>query len=285
MLPTDVAWFSHDRFKPERGEHDRDLSENITRAFDVLRTFGPGQAALSHAQLGRLTGLPKATISRLTYTLTRLGYLEYAPATRRYRLAPGILAVGYPLLANIKLRQAARPLMKDLSEFARGTVAMATRWRSSMIYLDVHIGHRAAAFQPEIGATVPILGSAIGRGWLVGQPRPEQDEVVNLVTVAEGADRADSVARLKRARQEYLKKGFVVAKGEYQAGVHAVAVPLKPSADDYRFVFSCGVPAAILKGDALEQSIGPRLVEMVRELENEIAQHRTTSVPPLSRSG
>jgi len=49
--------------------------------------------------------------------------------------------------------------------------------------------------------------------------------------------------------------------------VHAVAVPMRPSADGEILVFNCGVPSYLLKDGQLERDVGPRLLSMVRSIE------------------
>jgi len=262
----DNSWFSDDRFQTGPEESDRELSENITRAFEVLRAFDAAHPVLAHSELMRRTNLPKATVSRLTYTLTRLGYLEQVPETRRYRLGLGVLATSYPLMANLKLRHLVRPWLSELSESTGGTVSVATRWRTFMMYLEVHIGHRAAAVQPEAGATVPILETAIGRGWMMGQTEASQAEVLNLLKV-NGALSDSGLERLDRARTEFRERRFVMARGEYQAGIHAVAAPLTIPVEGYSLVFGCGIPIGLLAKRSLESDLGPRLVELVRGVE------------------
>jgi len=44
--------------------------------------------------------LPKSTVSRLTYTLTKLGYLDYVEHRSKYRLGSASLALGSAMLAE-----------------------------------------------------------------------------------------------------------------------------------------------------------------------------------------
>ncbi|HMN78723.1 MAG TPA: IclR family transcriptional regulator [Burkholderiaceae bacterium] len=263
------SWFSDDRIQSEHEAADRDVSESITRAFDVLRAFDAAHPVLAHSELMRRTALPKATVSRLTHTLTRLGYLEYLPDTRRYRLGLGMLAASYPLTANLKLRHFIRPWLKELSEATGGTVSIATRWRTFMMYLEVHIGHRAASVQPEVGATVPILETAIGRGWMVGQSEARQTEVLNLLKV-NGSLTDPGLQRLERAGVEFRERGFVIARGEYQKGIHAVSAPLGVPVEGHSLVFGCGMPVGVLGKRTLEADVGPLLRDLVSRVKEEL---------------
>ena len=62
--------------------------------------YRPDSIELSNQLLARRSGLPRPTVSRLTYTLTLLGYLSRDTALQKYRLGPGVLSLGHPLLGD-----------------------------------------------------------------------------------------------------------------------------------------------------------------------------------------
>src|SRR5262245_36166824 len=69
---------------PRTPKEDRQFVTALARGLEVLRAFGPGEA-LANSEIAARTTLPRPTVSRLTYTLTKLGYLIQDPATERYR--------------------------------------------------------------------------------------------------------------------------------------------------------------------------------------------------------
>ncbi|MCO3057777.1 IclR family transcriptional regulator, partial [Pseudomonas aeruginosa] len=58
---------------------DRQFVTALARGLELLRCFTPRESLLGNQELARKTGLPKPTVSRLTHTLTRLGYLRHLP--------------------------------------------------------------------------------------------------------------------------------------------------------------------------------------------------------------
>ena len=54
---------------------DRRFATTLSRGLSVLRAFRPSDDGLGNAEIAARTGLPKSTVSRLTYTLQALGYL------------------------------------------------------------------------------------------------------------------------------------------------------------------------------------------------------------------
>src|SRR2546423_2338793 len=77
---------------------DRSFVVALSRGLDVLRAFHPNDGLLGNQEIAARTNLPKPTISRLTYTLTKLGYLTPVPRFEKYQLAPQPWRWGMPPL-------------------------------------------------------------------------------------------------------------------------------------------------------------------------------------------
>src|SRR5882762_9200489 len=86
---------------------DRQFVTALARGLEVLRAFEPQDGPLGNQELAERTRLPKPTVSRITHTLTRLGYLEYVPRLSKYRIGIGVLALGHACIGGAALRTAA----------------------------------------------------------------------------------------------------------------------------------------------------------------------------------
>ena len=89
-----------DVLEEEQGT-DRKFVSALARGLEVLRCFRPGEASLSNNDISERTGLPKPTVTRLTHTLRKLGYLVYSEKTGNYQLGSGVLSLGYGVLSGI----------------------------------------------------------------------------------------------------------------------------------------------------------------------------------------
>ena len=72
--------------------------------------------SLSQQDLSQLTGLPKGSITRLTYTLVKLGYLKQSTNSSKYQLSTGVLSFGYTMMTNISINNLATPYMEELAD-------------------------------------------------------------------------------------------------------------------------------------------------------------------------
>ena len=253
---------------PPRPHHpDPAFATTLAHGLALLQCFRVGEPVMSNKQLVARTGLSKATISRLTYTLAARGLLVYDTELRRYRLGSTALSLGYPLLASLKVRQLARPLMKQLADEVGGSVSLGLRDRLQMVYVETSRGHDAIAFRPDIGASLPMLPTAIGRAWLCQAPPGEREPVLAALRASDAGQWHAHAAALEAAAHDFATLGFCLSRGEWQRDVHAVAVPMRAEIDGEILVFNCGAPSARMTPRKLEREMGPRLLRMVRRVE------------------
>ena len=253
-------------------EGDRQFATTLARGLEVLRCFTPLEPMLGNKEISVRTGLPKPTVSRLTYTLTKLGYLRHNMRLGKYQLGSAVLSIGYPLLASMSIRQIARPFMKELADYANGSVNMGIRDRLSMVYVEACRSGNLTTL-PDIGTSIPIAQSVIGRAFLYACTPPEREAVLNQMKVKEPETLRKYKAQIDKSLLDIRGKGYCVSNGELRREVHAVGAPMRRNVDGEIVTFNCGIPAFTVKKGQLEDDIGPRLVAMVRNIEAAIGIH------------
>jgi DNA-binding IclR family transcriptional regulator len=217
--------------RDKKGEVDRKFVEALARGLDILRAFNPGDGFLGNQEIAQRTGLAKSSISRLTYTLTSLGYLTYSKRLEKYQLGAGVLALGYAFVSNLAIRQVANPLMKDLSIETGTSVGLADRDRLDMIYVDHCAPKDIVTFKEKLG------------------------------------DKFEAVkAGVDQALENYEKFGYCYSWGDWEPDTTAIAVPLKLTQGQI-YVFNAGGPAFRLSQEFLRDEVAPQLKSMVRNIE------------------
>src|SRR3954465_15795334 len=144
---------------------DRRFVVALSRGLDVLRAFRPHDGLLGNQEIAARTNLPKPTVSRLTYTLTKLGYLTPVPRFEKYQLAPAAMALGYAALSNLGVRHLSEPFREEMMRATGGAVAIGGRDRQSMIYFGQSPGTETVGVQLDVGSRVPIATTAMGRAY------------------------------------------------------------------------------------------------------------------------
>lgn len=247
--------------------HDRKFVVALARGLDVLRAFTPGEWLLGNNEIAERTKLPKTTISRLTYTLTKLGYLTHVERLGKYSLAPAALSIGYSTLANLRIRQIARKQMQEFANYAGASVALGSRDRMHVIYIEHCRSKSDGLLRLNLGSRLPLATTAMGRALVAALPEDERDWILGHIR-RHSEDRWPEVkAGIERAIRDLAERGFVTSFGEWDRDVYAVGVPLIPSDESGVYAFNCGANIYQTSRERLEGEIGPRLVNLARNIE------------------
>ncbi|CAG0953608.1 HTH-type transcriptional regulator TsaQ1/TsaQ2 [Anaerolineae bacterium] len=241
----------------------------LARGLELLRCFTPQATSLSNGELAERTGLPKSTVSRLTRTLVDLGYLHQDG--RAYRVGPSVLALGYAALANLRVRDVARPHMQALADATQTLVSLATRDRLSMIYLENCRGANNVTLRVAVGTHLPLATTSIGRAFLAGLPAGERAFLLKELAAREGRGWRAQAKAVDRELARFSEKGYCLSLGDWQKDTNAAAVPLACSDGSDLFVLSVSGPAFAVTARQLEEDLAPRLVALARHIEGLMA--------------
>lgn len=220
------------RAKPEKGENegagadDRQFVTALARGLGVLAAFSTGGGSLTNGELARLTSLAPSTVSRLTHTLVRLGYLRLENQTQRYALTPKVLRLGYPVLAGTSLVERARPILKELSETTGETAALAIRDGLSVAYLDCVLGRNMLAVRMSVGSRLPLATSAAGLAILAAMGERERSGLVSRIR-GEMARRDVDPAVFSQDLAAAQANPVALVRDRWQAGVGGVAMAIR----------------------------------------------------------
>jgi len=251
-----------DRKTSKTPEEARKFVEALARGLEVLTCFHPSDNFLGNLEISKRTGLPKSTVSRLTYTLAVLGYLNYSKTDTKYCLGNAVISLGYAKLAQMDIRRISRPLMQGLAEHTQASVNLGIRDQLNMIYIDTYRNSSTFTVQLDVGSQIPIATTSMGRAYLCALP---EDERLNLMDQIKASDEENwPVVKegLDKALTDYQELGYCMSLGNWRTEVHAIAVPLI-LADGTIMVFSCSGASFLLSKQMIENDAGPRLINLV----------------------
>lgn len=251
----------------------------LARGLDILRAFGPADEMLGNGELAERTGIPRSTVSRLTQTLTALGYLRHVERFEKYQLAAGVLALGYHRLAASGVREAARPHMQALANAADCAIAMGTADRLTMIYIEVCHGAGPMILRLGVGSRVPIVRTAMGRAYVAALPEREHDLVMRRLCDADPEGWSETRRALDEARRECRDQGFCTALGAWHDGIASAGVAVTLDGGSQILAFNCGGASDRLTRPVLERRLGPALFDMAERVRRELFTAPAMPVP------
>src|SRR5512146_424758 len=202
---------------------DRKFVTALARGLEVLRCFGPRDVWLTNQEIAKRTGLAKPTVSRLAYTLTRVGQLRYSESTNKYALGSAAFSLGLSALGQLEVRRLARPLMQALSEQTRAAVHFAMYDRLSIVLIDTY--RTSESFVVDIGSRVPVATTSMGRAYLAALPEMQRRRIVEELRAVHQEDWSSVKKGLEQAFSDHDAHGYCLGLGDWRREVHAIAVP------------------------------------------------------------
>jgi DNA-binding IclR family transcriptional regulator len=257
--------------RPINAKADRHFVTALARGLDVLSAFRSRDRMLGNQELARRCGLPKSTISRLTYTLTKHGYLEHADdvgGNSGYRLGSAVLALGSAMLARMDMRQLARPLMQELADHSHAMVSLGMRDRLSMIYVENCRSEAALTLSLDVGSRIPLATTAMGRAYLALCSDTERDVLTKRIRECDEAAWPLISEGIERALAEYRELGCCTSFGEWQKDVNAIAIAFRPPGGRSIMAINCGGPGFHLSPEFLLDEVRPALLALGQRLQD-----------------
>jgi DNA-binding IclR family transcriptional regulator len=248
---------------------DRKFVGALGRGLDVLRCFAPRDRWLANQEISSRTSLARPTVSRLTYTLTQLGFLRYSDSLRKYALGSASVSLGYSALSQIDIRRAARPLLHALSQQTNASVHLAINDGLHMQVIDTY--WHSAVFVIDIGSRVPVPTTSLGRAYVCALAEHERRLVLDNIRAKRPAEWPLTRKRFDEALRDHAQYGFCLGLGDWRREVNAVATPFDPGDGTKPVVVGCSGASFQLAPEMLRRDIGPRLLALVGHLRSTLA--------------
>jgi DNA-binding IclR family transcriptional regulator len=247
----------------------RTMVNPFARALALLSVFAPAERGLTCRDLATRSGLPASTTARIADSLLRLGYLNYDPAGRRYRLAAAVLALGYGAIANSAIQQSARSHMRRLADAQKSHVILCTRDRLELTILQVC----ACASAPvpltlHVGVRMGIASSPLGWALLATLPELERSYLLENIERKSPREWANLKRRLPSAIAQVRQRGYCSSLAEWDAELGTVAAAFLIEGDG-PLVLACVGSGRHITGPRVARELGPRLLATASAIQSE----------------
>lgn len=261
-------------------ETDETIKDDVGRQFvaalgrglEVLRAFTGSEGSLGNREIAELTGFTRPTVSRLTFTLTRLGYLDYDERTGRYQLGLAAVALGYWGRANMYVCQVAKPLMQEASQALNLCCALGYRDATDVVYLEHTRGARTLVLGMEPGSRTPLATTAMGRALIAVMPDTERLSVLAELERRDPIAWPSTLERIEASIDVYRRSGYTVSAGEWEAEVHGVGVPLVLPGGHAPMALILGGANYQLKREDFFAQVGPYLVDLAQRIQLKLVE-------------
>lgn len=247
--------------------------KTVERMLQVLQAFSRARPELTVAELVEALQLPRAVVTRIVTTLENAQFLERAPGSFKYGIGIAACELGATYLAGNTLADAARDILRDLSERTGFVVYMGARHGGDVVILGSYEGRARVRFIWAVGDRLPIATTALGKAMLLHMSAAEMDRLLGrdvLPGLTTGSITSRSV--LDEQLRQYAGKSWIPAFEESLPGVYAVgAALLNPKGEPV-----AGISISFLRhaDDPTQiEELGGTVLEAAQAISRRVAPH------------
>ncbi|WP_267898263.1 IclR family transcriptional regulator [Teichococcus wenyumeiae] len=197
----------------------------VTRAMAILRMLSRSETPLGVQAIARALGIVPSTCLHILRALVAEEMLMVDPATKRYALASGVVALARGMLRNDPFSNLAQPVLDRLAaEYGTTAIGVEAAGLDHIVVLAIARPSQALRLQVDVGSRYPALISATGRcvAAFGGHSWLEMERRFHTLRWEDPPSLDQWRADVHATQQS----GYAVDEGRYIAGVTVIAAPV-----------------------------------------------------------
>jgi IclR family pca regulon transcriptional regulator len=246
-------------------------SQSLERGLAILSAFNSDRPLIGVSELSRDLDLSRSTAHRYIATLAQLGYLKQDPDSKRYRLGPKVLDLGFSAINSMELREISAPHLRELSDETGFTVNLAILDGIDVVYID-----RCRTGQPgqveidlnlHVGARLPAYCTAMGKAIIAFLAEERREELIARIEFARRGPNTLTTPEAFRAELERIRgSGIAVNDEELAYGLRSIAAPIHSHSGEVVAALNLAVHRTMVAMNELIARYGPAVKRTAAEI-------------------
>ena len=254
-------------------------SQSLERGLAILSSFTPARPSQGVSELARGVDLSRSTAHRYVATLAELGYLQQDVATRKYRLGPRVLDLGFSAVNSMELREIAAPHLQELSDSTGHTVNMAILDGVDIVYVErcrsSQHGQREIDLNLHVGSRLPAYCTSMGKVLLASRPDGELRDLLERIDfVRRGPNTLAGKTALRAELNRVRSSGIAVNNEELASGLRSIAVPVRSQSGEVAAAINMAAHRSFVSLEELVVRLRPPLERTAIEISTRLGYRR-----------
>ena len=239
-------------------------TDSVARAIAAIDELAAGDEPLGVNEIGRRLGVSASTASRLMATLEAGGLVERTGEGGPYRLGLRLLALADHVLADLDIRQLARPQLEAVAAETGETATLSVPGGGEVVTADFVAGRSSVVSMARLGRPSTLHATAAGKVMLAFGPGDgEIDDELPVEALTEYT--VTDLAELRKQVRQVRRQGWAEACEERELDLNALAAPVFGHGGDLVAILGVQGPATRMGADR-RQEVLPFLLEASQEL-------------------
>lgn len=233
------------------------MIQSLQRSMELLETMAVPDKSFSVSELSERLNLPPSTIHRILKTFCAMQYVTKDNVAHLYKLGPALILLGKAATQNIRMTDAAKPILKNLSEQTQEDAFLIIRVGYKGVVYDKVEGPHNLKVVERFGSEVALHLGALRKVLLAYQSEEFIQEYIEHGLNPSSSQQFDKNTLYKEL-QQIRKDGYAASTGTYIANGFGVGAPIFDSKG--QVIASIGIIAPSSK---MEKSVSDQMKVMV----------------------
>ncbi|MDY0953196.1 IclR family transcriptional regulator domain-containing protein [Stenotrophomonas rhizophila] len=244
---------------------DPDFMTSLGRGLVVLSVFSQHPREVTMSQISTETGISRAAVRRVLYTLEKLGYV--GEQGRGFVLLPRVLGMGGAYVASSSMTAAAQPVLDALRDDVHESCSLGVLDGDDVLYVARAETVRIMSIGLRAGSRLPAYCTSMGRVLLAALPHDTLESYLERNPLRPRTERTvtrmdEFLDTLERVRRE----GVALVDQELEIGLRSIAVPVHARSGAVVGALNIGTQAGRISLGVMQSQLLPRLREAAQRL-------------------
>ncbi|MFC3419089.1 IclR family transcriptional regulator [Salinicoccus hispanicus] len=238
--------------------------KSAERVLDIIEYLSRIEDGVSLMSLSKEMEIPKSSMSQLLLTMVNKGYLTKSESNL-YKLGHKLIIAGNKARTTNDIYSTSLPILKEKIGLTGGTIFLAIRSSTEIIYLAKVDSDNAQRTTAQPGTRKPLHSTGLGKTFLAFEAEETRDDLLNRMDYEKFTSHTiTEMDTLLSELKKYKAQGYVVDDEEGEDGVYCLAAPIYNDADKIIAAVSCaGSKNRMLENKA---DIAAHIMEAGREI-------------------
>lgn len=244
---------------------DPDFMTSLGRGLVVLSVFSQHPREVTMSQISTETGISRAAVRRVLYTLEKLGYV--GEQGRGFVLLPRVLGMGGAYVASSSMTAAAQPVLDALRDDVHESCSLGVLDGDDVLYVARAETVRIMSIGLRAGSRLPAYCTSMGRVLLAALPQDTLESYLERNPLRPRTERTvtrmdEFLDTLDRVRRD----GVALVDQELEIGLRSIAVPVHARSGAVVGALNIGTQAGRVSLGVMQSQLLPRLREAAQRL-------------------
>lgn len=202
------------------------MIQSLLRSMELLEVLKEKNRSFTIAELADTMNLPPSTIHRILQTFCEKKYVIRDDRSHTYRLGPALIPLGKAASRGIRLQDAAKPILAELSEKTKEDVYLIIPVGNKGLVIEKVDGPSHLKVVEEFGYEMYLHCGAIRKVLLAYQSPNFIDEYFKNIIMQDRAFPHVRPADLRAELDKIRYEGYAISRGDYVSDAIGIGAPV-----------------------------------------------------------